>query len=238
MLAQSYPVGIVDASEPSGMAPPSSDALPGYTESYVNDFEGSSVPPGWLVFTGIPGGDPGGHFGVSHVVVSGGMLVLNAFRDPAWHNRWVTGGLCQCGVAQEYGAYFVRSRITGPGPTEVELLWPASNAWPPEIDFNETGGSDVSTSSSVHFGAANHVVRSEVAINMTQWHTWGVIWTPQAIIYTVDGRIWGQFNGPKGIPTIPMVLDFEQRQECEEHRQCPTAPESMQIDWVAEYASA
>jgi len=32
-----------------------------------------------------------------------------------------------------------------------------------------------------------------------------------------------------------MTLDFEQRRECDEHRQCPTAPESMQIERVTEY---
>lgn len=234
----SYPTGIPDSAEPSGRAPPSPHALVGYARSYQNDFTGTAVPPGWNVFTGIPGGDPGGQFASSHVAVSNGVLQLNTYRDPAWQNRWITGGICQCGVARRYGAYFVRSRITGAGPTEVELLWPASNAWPPEIDFNETGGTDVSTTSSVHFGTVNTVVRSKVVIDMTLWHTWGVIWTPTNIIYTVDGRIWGQFRVAADISNVPMTLDFEQRQECEEHRQCPTAPESMQIDWVAEYVKS
>jgi hypothetical protein len=234
--AVSYPLGTTNSSEPSGMGPPDADALPGYQQSYVTDFDGTSVPAGWSVFTGIPGGDPGGHFGATHVVVSDGELQLIAFRDTAWQNRWVTGGVCQCGLARRYGAFFVRSRVTGAGPTEVELLWPANNTWPPEIDFNETGGSAVSTTSSDHFGAANHIIGRAVTINMTLWHTWGVIWTPNEIIYTVDGRVWGEVNDSKDIPSIPMTLDLEQRQECEEHRQCPTAPESMQVDWVAEYS--
>ena len=234
-LDGSYPIGTPDSSAPSGMSPPSATALPGYELTYQNDFSGNTLPPGWDVYTGIPGGDPGGHFGSSHVVVGNGVLELNTFRDPAWHDRWVTGGLCQCQVSQRYGAYFVRSRVSGPGPTEVELLWPTNNAWPPEIDFNETGGSVSETTSSVHFGKLNNIVRDEVNINMTAWHTWGVIWTPTSIIYTVDGRIWGEFKDAKDISAVPMTLDFEQRQECEEHRQCPSAPESMEIDWVAEY---
>jgi hypothetical protein len=231
----SYPTGTPNNAEPSGMSPPSRQALVGYALSYQNDFTGTKVPPGWNVFTGIPGGDPGGHFGISHVVVSNGVLQLNTYRNPAWHNGWVTGGICQCGVARRFGAYFVRSRVTGAGPTAVELLWPANNAWPPEIDFNETGGTAASTTSSVHFESNNNVVRSEVAIDMTLWHTWGVIWTPRYILYTVDGRLWGQFRVASDISSVPMTLDFEQRQECEQHRQCPTVPESMQIDWVAEY---
>jgi hypothetical protein len=203
--------------------------------SYVADFTGTTLPPGWDVFTGVPGGDPGGHFGASHVVVANGMLSLNTFRDPSWYNRWVTGGLCQCAVSHEYAAYFVRSRVTGAGPTEVELLWPTANTWPPEIDFNETGGSITSTTNSAHYGSANHIVGNRVSINMTLWHTWGVIWTANEIIYTVDGRIWGEVSGASNISSVPMTLDLEQRQECEENRQCPTAPESMQVDWVAEY---
>jgi len=233
-----FPVGTPDATEPSGQAPPSATALVGYTLSYENDFVGTSVPAGWDIFTGIPGSDPGGHFGISHVVVNDGLLELNTYRDRAWHNRWVTGGICQCGLPIRYGAIFVRSRINRPGPNEAELLWPAGKVWPPEIDFNETGGSATSTTTSVHFGKANHIVRSAVNINMRQWHTWGVIWTPTSITYTVDGTIWGTFEVPSEISHAPMTLDFEQRQICEEHRQCPSAPTSMQIDWVAEYTAS
>jgi hypothetical protein len=232
-----YPIGTPSTTEPSTFAPPSATALPGYTQSYVNDFTGTTLPPGWDIFTGLPGGDPGGHFGISHVVVGNGMLSLNTFRDPSWYNRWVTGGVCQCGVSRKYGAYFVRSRVTGAGPTEVELLWPTSNTWPPEIDFNETGGSIVSTSSSAHYGATNHIVGRHIDINMTLWHTWGVIWTKNELTYTVDGRVWGVVNGAQNISAVPMTLDLEQRQECEENRQCPTVPESMEVDWVAEYTS-
>lgn len=229
-------IGTPDPTETSAYAPPAANALSGYAQSYVTNFAGTALPAGWDVFTGIPGGDPGGHFGASHVVVGNGMLSLNTFRDPAWNNSWVTGGVCQCGVSHKYAAYFVRSRVTGAGPTEVELLWPIGNQWPPEIDFNETGGSITSTTSSVHFGATNHIVPRRVVINMTLWHTWGVIWTPSEVIYTVDGRIWGEFANTQDISSTPMTLDLEQRQECEENRQCPTSPESMQINWVAEYS--
>jgi hypothetical protein len=231
-----YPKGVPDPTEPSGEAPPGPNALVGYRQSYVTDFNGTSAPPGWDVFTGIPGGDPGGHFIFSHTIFANGILELLTSRDPAFHNRWVTGGICQCGVSRIYGAYFVRSRLSGPGPNEAELLWPKSNKWPPEIDFNETGGSDISTTTSLHFGAANTIVRSVIHIDMTQWHTWGVIWTPTLVLYTVDGRVWGRFTTRADIPRVPMNLDFEQRALCSLGRQCPTAPEQMDIDWVSEYA--
>ena len=231
-----FPVGSPDASEPSGYAPPSADSLAGFTQTYVNDFSGHSVPAGWFTFHGVPGGDPGGQFGPSHVVVQGGELRLIAQRDPHYTNRWVTGGLCHCGLTQVYGAYFVRSRATAVGPNEVELLWPANNQWPPEIDFNETPAAH-QTSATVHWGPANYTQQwVKNGVNMMDWNTWGVVWTAKEIVYVVNGHVWGVITNPKAIPRLPMRLDLEQRTECTIHAQCPKVPQvQMQVDWVAEY---
>lgn len=232
-----YPIGVADANEPSGFAPPVTKSVAGYAMSYVSDFSGTTVPKGWYIFTGIPGGDPGGQFGKAHVVVAKGLLQLNAWRDPQYKDHWVTGGLCQCGLKETYGAYFVRSRVTGAGPTEVELLWPFSNKWPPEIDFNETGGSVKSSSSTIHWSSADHIEQDHILINMKQWHTWGVVWTPSAVTYIVDGQVWGSITAADEITKVPMTLDLEQIAQCGLHRECPTRPVSMQVDWVAEYTS-
>ena len=231
-----YPIGVTDINSPSSMAPPGVNALSGYKRAYVSSFSGSELPTGWFVFTGVPGGNPDGQFGASHVVVSDGLLHLNTWRDPMYGNKWVTGGLCQCGLARTYGAYFVRSRNTGAGANEAEVLWPKSNIWPPEIDFNETGSSAISTSSTVHFGAQNNIVQLHLNIDMTKWHTWGVVWTANSITYVVDGKQWGQIAVAYEIPNVPMTLDFEQRTSCKPVRDCPSGPVSMLVDWVAEYA--
>ncbi|MGA2306290.1 MAG: glycoside hydrolase family 16 protein [Acidimicrobiales bacterium] len=230
-----YAIGVVDASEPSRYAPPTATALVGYAETYVNDFLGTSLPSGWETFTGVPGNDPQGQFGSAHVTVNGGLLRLNTWRDPAYNNEWVTGGLCQCGFSQTYGAYFVRSRVTGAGPTEVELLWPTSNTWPPEIDFNESGSVTKSTSATLHYGTSDHLDQRTLMIDGTHWHTWGVIWTPTSITYTVDGRAWGRVTKSAEIPDQPMELHIQQQTECSLSYECPTAPESMYVDWVAEF---
>ncbi|HEV3266867.1 MAG TPA: glycoside hydrolase family 16 protein [Acidimicrobiales bacterium] len=232
-----YPIGVKSNLAPSGEGPPGPSALTGYNLTYVNNFEGTSIPPGWNVFTGIPAGSPGGQFASTHVVVSDGLLQLNTWKDPNFQNRWVTGGICQCGLKKSYGAYFVRSRITGAGPNEVELLWPASNIWPPEIDFNETGGTATATSSTLHYGPINLIEQRFINIDMKNWHTWGVIWSPKQITYIVDGQVWGTITAAEEITSKPMTLDFEQRQLCEIHQQCPTHPVSMLIDWVAEYSA-
>jgi hypothetical protein len=228
-------VGTPNGSEPSGFGPLGNDALSGYAQTYVNDFDGTSLPTGWDAYSGTPGGDPGGQFGASHVVVADGSVHLNTWQDPAYNNEWVTGGMCQCGRSQTYGAYFVRSRVTGPGPTQVELLWPAANVWPPEIDFNEELGTTSGTTATLHYGSSNQEVQRDLTIDMTQWHTWGVVWTPTSIAYVVDGQIWGIVAGSPEIPDQAMTLDLQQQTWCTSGWACPTVPQSMQVDWVAEY---
>jgi hypothetical protein len=229
-----YPVGVKDHSQPSGEAPPAANAMTGYKLSYVSNFTGSKLPPGWNIYTGVPGGVPGGQFGREHVVVSGGLLRLNTWKDPRYQNRWVTGGLCQCELARTYGAYFVRSRVTGPGPHEIQLLWPLSNKWPPEIDFNETAGGVSGSSSTLHYGAINTIDQRKIKIDMKQWHTWGVIWTPTSISYVVDGQVWGVINQGFEIARVPMTLDMQQTAKCVPGN-CSIHRASMLVDWVAEY---
>ena len=231
-----YPVGRADHSQPSGLAPPGPHSLSGFRQIYVSNFGGTRLPSDWYVFTGKPGGSPDGQFARAHIVVRDGLLRLNTWRDPAYGNKWVTGGLCQCGLTQIYGAYFVRSRVTGGGANEVQLLWPAKNTWPPEIDFNETGGYVRGSTATLHYGGANLIVQTHVYLDVTKWHTWGVIWTPHEVVYVVDGKAWGGVDVADEIPTVKMRLDLEQRTQCSLHAQCPKAPVSMLVDWVAVYA--
>jgi beta-glucanase (GH16 family) len=72
---------------------------------------------------------------------------------------------------------------------------------------------------------------------MTQWHTWGIVWTPVSIQYTVDGRVWGTIDDPAIIPHQPMSLHFQQQTWCASNYACPTSPQSTQINWVAAYTS-
>lgn len=232
--ATTYPNGVADSNEPSGESPPDADAMSGYKQVYVNDFNSTGTPSGWGQFNGQPGSDPGGMWLPSHVQVFGGMLTLNTFEDSGHNNQWVSGGICQCGVSHTYGAYFVRSRLTGPGPTQVELLWPTGN-WPPEIDFDETDGTTTSSTATVHFDANNDQIQNNVNVDMTQWHTWGVIWTPNSITFTLDGVVWGTVNQSSAIPDQPMTLDIQQQTWCSSNWACPTNNESTLVDWVAEY---
>lgn len=222
--------------EPSREAPPGPHQLHGYTRSYCTDFLGSNLPAGWGRFRGVPHGDPASMFDPTHVVVADGMLSLNTTRDAANGGRWATGGTCQCGVGRTYGVYYVRSRITGAGDDEVQMLWPVAHVWPPEVDFNETGNLLTKTAWYVHFRSGGHQIARTLRINLTRWHTWGVRWTPRLITFTVDGRPWGVVRSTSVIPHERMTLDLSQQTWCGIAPECPVRPVSMQVDWIAEFS--
>jgi outer membrane protein OmpA-like peptidoglycan-associated protein len=237
-----FPIGTTDAAEPSGEGPPAPTSFPGYTETYEEDFTGTDVPTGWSTFGGTDtiDADTGEQFAPSHDVVANGVLSLNTFMDPVFANQWVTGGICRCQDSNTYGAFLVRSRQTGPGPTGVDLLWPTTNTWPPEIDFNETVGVTDGTTATVIWGdAGGQRQQSQASLNidMTQWHTWGVVWSPTSILYTVDGNVWGEFDVPSEIPNVPMNLHLQTQTWCVYNYACPTGPQSTLVDWVAEYSA-
>jgi beta-glucanase (GH16 family) len=227
---------VPDPTEPSGEAPPSTSAIAGYQLRDVTNFDSGALPANWFVFSGTASGDSGSRWATNHVSVSDDMLQLTTYQDPNFNNEWVSGGICQCERSYKYGAFFVRSRMTGPGPTQVEMLWPVSG-WPPEIDFNETYGGSSASQATLHYTSANIALHRNISIDMTKWHTWGIIWTPVSIQYTVDGRVWGSIDDPAIIPHQAMALHFQQQTWCASNYACPTSPQSTDINWVAAYTS-
>jgi Glycosyl hydrolases family 16 len=228
-----FPVGVRDAREPSGVAPPLASALPGYQRVYMTDFPGRALPKGWGPFAGVPMGDNQSRWLPSHVVVAGGVVRLLTSKDAG--GGWITGGIGQFGVGRAYGAYFVRSRVTGPGPDQNEMLWPVAPVWPPEVDFNEMGYSTTSTSWTVHYGHGDTFVQTTRNFDMERWHTWGLIWTPTSMTFTIDGHPWGILTKWAEIPHQKMTLDVQQQVWCHPDLACPTHSSSIEVDWVAEF---
>ena len=232
--AAAFPIGVFDLYEPSYFAPPAWNALAGYKRTYVNDFTQALPRPLWYLYRGVPKGDPSGRFDPQHVAVNHGELKIGTWRDPRFGNGWVSGGAGLSGLAVKYGAFFVRSRETVAGPDSVALLWPTNDQWPPEIDINEAGESPTQELWFVHYNQPQDQVIGHVSINVTHWHTWGVIWTPQLITFTVDGRVWGTVSATSEIPIVPMELGLQSQSWCGIAGQpCPSSASTYQIDWVA-----
>ena len=212
---------------------------------YDNFSQGLS-PARWARYSGQPGGDPGGLWSPSHVVVRNGLLNLETYRDPHYHNRWVSGGLSDApGLKQRYGKYEVRFRVDrGHGVAFVALLWPSDNRWPPEIDFAENGGEFNGrnhVSATLHYGSADHQHQTTLPGNFTNWHTLGVQWTPGKIQYFVDGRVWATMSG-RDVPAQRMELDMQtQAGTCGvAYAPCPNAATpryvGAQIAWVSAFS--
>lgn len=180
-------------------------------------------------------GDPAGLFEPSHVTIGSGTLKINTYQDPNYGNTWVSGGVGLYSIHPTYGAFFIRSRETGVGADDVELLWPKNNQWPPEIDIDETGVNPDSASWTVHYDTPSDQVQGSKQINVLKWHTWGVIWTPTSITFVVDGYAYGQVSAPSEIPNLPMELDLQMQSWCGISPECPTKPTSLVIDWLAVY---
>jgi beta-glucanase (GH16 family) len=200
----------------------------------------------WTPYTGRPGGDPGGWWAPSHVVVRGGALHLETYRDSRYGNRWVSGGVSSArGLDQRYGTYLVRFRMdAGTGVAGVLLLWPQAPHWPPEIDFAESGGERATRremAATLHYAPGDQTIARTVHADFTRWHVMGVRWTPGRLVYTLDGRPWATVHS-RHVPAEPMELDLQaQAGTCGvPYAPCPDASTparvDLEVDWVVAYA--
>jgi beta-glucanase (GH16 family) len=221
--------------------------IPGWRQVFADDFTGHRLNPAkWRSYWGQPGGDPGGFFSPSHVTVSNGMLVISGYRDRALGGRWATGGVSSSpGLVQTYGKYEVRFRLDpGVGVGHALLLAAANGQWPPELDFSEDDASNRSrTLTTLHYGRHDSKISRLLTVNLTQWHTLGVEWTPGRLVYTLDGADWATVTSPH-VPSIPMVMDIQTQTWLCAHSwaQCPDSRTPsvvrMYVDWVVAYAPA
>jgi beta-glucanase (GH16 family) len=224
-------------------------AVPGWREVFADDFTGSTLnPSSWFAYGKVePGGDPGAWFDPNHVSVSNDELVISGYQDPADGNKWATGGIqSKPGCVQTYGKYLVRMRFdAGVGIAHVLLLVPADGSWPPEIDFSEDNGDVKQTNYAfLHYGSPLVSIGNQVAVDLTQWHTFGVEWTPGRLVYTLDGSTWATVVNA-GVPALPMALGIQTQSWAAGVNgwETPTGPATpkyvnLYVDWVVAYAPA
>ena len=200
----------------------------------------------WGRYSGEPGGDPGGWWAPSHVVVTHGVLNLETYRDSRFGGRWVSGGVSSApALTQTYGKYEVRLRVDrGMGVAFVALLWPSNGSWPPEIDFAENGGESSSRdaiAATLHYGRDNLQIQRSLKVDLTHWHVLGVEWLPGKLVYTVDGHTWATVRGG-AVPSQHMEMDLQtQAGTCgQSDAPCPNTQTpgyvGAQIQWVKAYA--
>jgi hypothetical protein len=247
------PTGQQGSGDPSGENP--FTTLSGYSLKSVQEFTGNSIPSGWDAYNGTPGGVSAqqSQFAPSMCTFSGGEAQLVASGID-------TCGLQYYGSPQVYGAWFARLQApnepSGVSVGNVFLLFPANNQWPPEIDIYEDHGTRTSTSASM-YNTVGSVCGSSptaqclgpyaqsnghsggVANDDTQWHTYGVEWTPSGVTWLIDGRVVftapaSQVVSPAQQPDTPMYMDLQS--ENTTGASAPTGTLSMSVDWAEEFS--
>ncbi|MGW4478357.1 glycoside hydrolase family 16 protein [Rhodococcus triatomae] len=234
---------------PGGVPVPTGD-LSGWKQIFTDDFDRCDLGSDWGPYSGQPGGNPNSHWDRSMVEVSGGALTLKAERSAG---EWVTGGVSNYPVTQQYGRWEIRMRADRSDDISYHmLLWPKSENWPPEIDFAESVSGERSQMDAwVHWvdsNGENKKAQATVRGDFSDWHTVGVEWGPGIIRYLRDGAVWAEVRSDAMIPDEPMWLGLQAEAGACERRAdwgmapcsdaSPLQPDSVgvQIDWVAVYS--
>jgi len=233
-----------DSLNPSGVPMPIGE-LPGWHQTFTEDFVGDSLNDAWFTYEGQPAGDNGGWFSPSHVAVDGGKLVIRAQKEQTARGPlYVTGGVSNHNVfSQKYGRFDVRFRMDkGVGIAYALLLWPSSDKWPPEIDIIEDNGHDrTNTSATMHYDPDDKKIQRFITKNdFSKWHTATLEWTPGHLVYRLDGKVWATIDSSH-VPDEPMDLALQtQAWGCGgTWEACPnsTTPPvvNLEVDWVSLY---
>jgi hypothetical protein len=239
------PGGSTSPVGPSGPAIPRGD-LPGWHQTFAEDFAGGDLASRWYLYNGQPGGDPAGWFSSKHVSQAGGMLTIGAWRDASPNGHiYVSGGVSNAKTfSQTYGLYKIRFKIDrGYGIAYIVQLWPTDDHWPPEIDIVEDNGKDRKmTSATLHYGPSNTMLHQEIRGDFTGWHIGELEWSPGKLVYRLDGKQWWLIENPN-VPSTPMSVAIQtQASKCSSTwLGCPNsstpARVNLQVDWVVAYSA-
>jgi beta-glucanase (GH16 family) len=146
-----------------------------------------------------------------------------------------TGGM-SARFGQKYGRWETRMKTNARDPEyhPVLLLWPdvPTPSTCPEVDFAEGSKDTTRVRFFLHYGCAPDQTRGNKVVDMTQWHTYAVEWTPSRVSGYVDGvQFFTDTNTahlPKGSMHQTLQLDWFPDGS-------PTKTSTMSIDWVRVY---
>jgi beta-glucanase (GH16 family) len=222
--------------DPSGKAPARQSF---WHKKFIDEFTGTSINRAhWAVYNNHNWSNPRGARLAQNAIVHNGMLTL---RTTKVHGHWTAAGICSAKITTgTYGKYLIRARFhRGYGVRAVGLLWPQGNTWPPEVDFMEFGGTDPSHSDLMltnHYNSNNRMQHAFVHGNYGKWHTFGLVWRPDRLRFTLDGKTTAVMRGH--VPTKRMWLGLQTALSAT-HRPNATTPRrvDLDVDWVAYYTA-
>ena len=194
----------------------------------TDDFNDPSSLRNWFVYEG-PGHADNGRRTANAVSFSDGLMKINgdaqgnsagmAWRPGQLHGRWEA-----C----------VQSSPAAAGYHSVVLLWPDAQDWPigGEVDFMEIlDPTRQYTEGWLHFNPTDDRVGGTVQIDATQWHSWAVEWTPEQIVYFVDGVPWWRTTETAHFPPRAMHLCLQ----LDNFGGDLSQGGQQRVDWVRQY---
>jgi beta-glucanase (GH16 family) len=212
-------------------------ASPGWRLKFSDNFAGGRLnTSAWSVFQNHHGRR--GPKLASNVVLHSGIMTLKVAKQ---HGAWSSAGMCACRVTTgTYGTYLLRARYGhGMGTRATALLWPR-RGWPPEVDFMEFDARDPHHTQLMltnHYNAGhrkNLMQHAFIRGDYTKWHTFGLVWTPSELRFTLDGRTTAVMRGH--VPHQPMWAGIANSPG---HRVRPNHstpnPVRLDVDWFAYY---
>ncbi len=145
---------------------------------------------------------------------------------------------------QKYGRYAARFRVTNAAQVSdyyaAWLLWPQTENWngngpgDGEIDFPEGGlsGAIGGFNHCLYNNSVNCASANTGGINFSDWHTYVIEWTPEAVRFMLDDRVVMNFTDTANIPNVPMRWQLQTETN---GSGASDASGHLQVDWVAIY---
>lgn len=204
LAAAAAAVPLVIAAPTSVAEIPAAAATQGWERAdlvFSDKFDGTELDPRWNEYDGV------GHAGngirsPEQISVRDGALRIDGTVDGT------TGGMA-ADTGQQYGRWEARARY-GAGTSayhQVLILWPDAEDFPVggEVDFSEVSDPErQELAFFLHYGENNDQVTASTQVDMTQWHTYAVEWTPESIVGYVDGVEFFRSDDPSIFPPRPM----------------------------------
>lgn len=232
---------------PSGIAMPTTSGNPDFgTVLLADDFDGTTLSSKWGKYSGKSGDSEQGGLSVqwlpSHVQLPGDgtvELITQWEATGGTQPMLLNGGFGSWGIPNFlYGKveFCFRREFNIPNDHFIGLLMQPS--WDSEDDTYEDSGKNLAETSTAHWGGAAHQLqRPENGIDTTQWHVWGVEWTPVGYTYTLDGAPWGSATTAEGVvANEAMWLGLQTEYEGAQLSADPGAVNHTFIDWVVIWA--
>ena len=214
---------VMDAAKPATLAfteapPPGGTSEFGSAVSWGDEFNGTAIDrSSWPITYGGDAMYWNGAFrwDNSQLSVGGGNLTIGLEKQA--DGIWETSGVATTptdyapGHSFLYGKVEIRAKVSqevdGAGP--CFLLWPASNDhWPPEVDILETPhGDGMFTNHWAGPDGEDVYASTHFDVDTTQWHVYGVEWTPERLTMTLDGKAIKTLTDH--IPTEAMTVGLQ-----------------------------